>query len=205
MRHARKSGQAVRRSAYLTKHEGRAGSLNVEVVPLDSSQKRSTLVLFEPVPRAAVRKRNRPMRRPKGYPGPSDLSVEAETGRREGADCLRIERDQVSREESQNVTEEALSANEELQSLNDGTGDRQGGAAIGQPGVDHGQRRVAGQKRGAGAGRDFAMSIVRNRRQPLLVLDTDLRIKDGIEPLLPGPFKCRRWKPRAGHLCAVAR
>ena len=46
----RKSGEPARQERVPYEHDGSAGGLNVEVVPLDSSQKRSTLVLFEPVP-----------------------------------------------------------------------------------------------------------------------------------------------------------
>jgi len=44
--------------------------------------------------------------------------------------------------------------------------------------------------------RDFAMSIVETVRQPLLVLDTQLRIRVATRPSA-GRFKCRHRKPRA--------
>src|SRR5690606_9827863 len=50
---ARKSGEPARQERVPYEHDGSAGGLNVEVVPLNDSQKRSTLVLFEPVAGAA--------------------------------------------------------------------------------------------------------------------------------------------------------
>ena len=46
---ARQSGEPARQERVPYEHDGSAGSLNLEAVPLDSSQTRSTLVLFEPV------------------------------------------------------------------------------------------------------------------------------------------------------------
>ena len=79
---ARKSGEPVRQERVPYEHDGSAGSLNVEVVPLDASQKRSTLVLFEPVPES-TRREAEPADAPRRgrYQGPPDLTVEAATCR----------------------------------------------------------------------------------------------------------------------------
>src|SRR5260370_40677662 len=47
-----KSGEPARQERVPYEHDGTSGVLNLEVMPLDSSQRRSTLVIFEPVPGA---------------------------------------------------------------------------------------------------------------------------------------------------------
>jgi two-component system, chemotaxis family, CheB/CheR fusion protein len=94
--------------------------LNVEVVPLDSNQKGLTLVLFEPVPRAAGLEAERPGAPPEGDVRDRQISqLKQQLAGAKERFCSAIEAHQTSREESQNTTEEALSANEELQSLNE--------------------------------------------------------------------------------------
>ncbi len=175
---ARKSGEPARLERVLYEYDGSAGSLNVEVVPLDASQKRAILVLFEPGQRAAGRGTE-----------PRDAPSEADT--RDGqisrlkqqlADAKQrflsaLEEHQSSREESQNTTEEALSANEELQSLNEELETAKEELQSTNEELVTVNDELQAKNAALAQARDFAISIVETVRQPLLVLDTDLRIR----------------------------
>ena len=88
-----------------------------------------------------------------------------------------IEEQQTSREESQNTTEEALSANEELQSLNEELETAKEELQSTNEELITVNDELQAKNAALAQARDFAMSIVETVRQPLLVLDTDLRIR----------------------------
>ena len=88
-----------------------------------------------------------------------------------------IEEQQSSREESQNTTEEALSANEELQSLNEELETAKEELQSANEELITVNDELQAKNTALAQARDFAMSIVETVRQPLLVLDTDLRIR----------------------------
>src|SRR6185369_5961799 len=117
---ARKSGEPARQERVLYEDDGNAGGLNIEVVPLDSTQKRSTLVLFEPIPDAAGGESAALDQPPEGDVRDRQISrLRQQLAHAKERFLSAMEENQSSREESQNTTEEALSANEELQSLNE--------------------------------------------------------------------------------------
>jgi len=175
---ARQSGEPARRERVPYEHDGRSGGLNVEVVPLDASEKRSNLVLFEPIPDAGG-----------GDPPVPDSPSESDARDRkisrlqqQLADAKErllsaMEEHQSSREESQNTTEEALSANEELQSLNEELETAKEELQSTNEELVTVNDELQAKNMALAQARDFAMSIVETVRQPLLVLDTDLRIK----------------------------
>lgn len=175
---ARKSGEPARRERVPYEQDGRPGALNVEVVPLDSSQKRSNLVLFEPLPGAVGVD-------PPVPESPSDSDArdrQISRLQQQLADAKdrflsAMEEHQSSREESQNTTEEALSANEELQSLNEELETAKEELQSTNEELVTVNDELQAKNTALGQARDFAMSIVETVRQPLLVLDTDLRIK----------------------------
>ena len=88
-----------------------------------------------------------------------------------------IEAHQTSCEESQNATEEALSANEELQSLNEELETAKEELQSTNEELITLNDELQAKNAALAQARDFAMSIVETVRQPLLVLDPDLRIK----------------------------
>ena len=88
-----------------------------------------------------------------------------------------IEEHQISREESQNTTEEALSTNEELQSLNEELETAKEELQSTNEELITVNDELQAKNVALAKARDFAMSIVETVRQPLLVLDMDLRIK----------------------------
>jgi signal transduction histidine kinase/CheY-like chemotaxis protein len=88
-----------------------------------------------------------------------------------------IEEHQISREESQNSTEEALSTNEELQSLNEELETAKEELQSTNEELITVNDELQSKNVALAKARDFAMSIVETVRQPLLVLDMELRVK----------------------------
>src|ERR1017187_8771852 len=161
-----RSGEPARQERIPFDSDGHSGEVSVEVVPLHARQKNSLLILFEPVPAA---REAAPSAEPSPAGGRGDLKDrQIARLKQEVADAKQrflavIEAHQISREESQNSTEEALSTNEELQSTNEEL------ITVN----DELQTKNAALAKA----RDFAMSIVETVRQPLLVLDMELRIR----------------------------
>ena len=181
--------------------------MNVEVVPLDASQRRSVLVLFEPVLVAAARNARRIRRRSglaRRSSGPPDLEVETQHPDARQRLLSVVEEHQISEEESQNTTEEALSANEELQSLNEELETAKEELQSTNEELITVNDELQAKNAALAQARDFAMSIVETVRQPLLVLDTDLRSGWRIEPF-NGRFWCRLRKRKGSFLYALLR
>jgi signal transduction histidine kinase/ActR/RegA family two-component response regulator len=152
--------------------------LTVEAVPLDSSQKRATLVLFEPVTGAAGSAAALPDGPRQGDMGDAQISrLKQQLADAKERFLAAIEAQQTSREESQNTTEEALSANEELQSLNEELETAKEELQSTNEELITVNDEMQAKNALLAQARDFAMAIVETVRQPLLVLDNDLRIK----------------------------
>src|ERR1019366_534152 len=88
-----------------------------------------------------------------------------------------LDEQQTSREENQNTTEEALSANGELQSLNEELETTKEELQSTNQELISVNDELEAKNAALTQARDFAMSIVETVRQPLLVLDTQLRIR----------------------------
>ncbi len=191
---ARKSGEPARQQRVPYEHDGSAGELTVEVVPLDSSQ--STLVLFEPLQGTAGRETEPPDAPPEGDIRDRQISrLKQQLTDAKKRFLSAIEANQTSREESQNTTEEALSANEELQSLNEELETAKEELQSTNEELITVNDELQSKNAALAQARDFAMSIVETVRQPLLVLDMDLRITMANRAFY-GRFKYHLWKPR---------
>ena len=83
----------------------------------------------------------------------------------------------ISREENQNTTEEALSTNEELQSLNEELETAKEELQSTNEELTTVNQELLSNNAALTEARDFAMSIIETAPAPLLVLDTELRIK----------------------------
>jgi two-component system CheB/CheR fusion protein len=178
IRQARRSGEPARRERVPCEHEGIAGEWNVEVVPLRAGRRRSTLVLFEPVPGAAGRQAEPPDALPKGTLRDRQIwRLKHQLADAKQRLLSVIEEQRTSREESQNTTEEALSANEELQSLNEELETTKEELQSTNQELISVNDELEAKNAALTQARDFAMSIVETVRQPLLVLDTQLRIR----------------------------
>ena len=175
IREARKSGEPARREQIEYENDGVAGGLTVEAMPLDSSQKGTTLVLFEPAPLSDATEN--------GTPDAGDVRDRQIARLKHQLNEARerllsaVEAHQTSREENQNTTEEVLSANEELQSLNEELETAKEELQSTNEELITVNDELQAKNAALAQARDFAMSIVETVRQPLLVLDEMLRIK----------------------------
>ena len=150
------------------------------LVPLRARQKNTLLILFEPTPGA---REAESAAEPTPAVGPEDvkgrqiarLKQELEDAKQRFLSL--IEEHQISREESQNSTEEALSTNEELQSLNEELETAKEELQSTNEELITVNDELQANNLALAKARDFAMSIVETVRQPLLVLDMELRIK----------------------------
>ena len=157
------------------------GLLNIEAILLDTSHSKGTLVLFEPVPQA-VTSHDVPgdVAKNGAEPDPRDTQIVRLRKQLEEARnrfLHAIDAQQSSREESQNTTEEALSANEELQSLNEELETAKEELQSTNEELTTVNEELHVRNTAVSQARDFAMSIVETVRQPLVVLDPQLRIR----------------------------
>jgi two-component system, chemotaxis family, CheB/CheR fusion protein len=178
IRQARESGEPAPQQRVAYEHDGRESVVNVEVVLLDSGRKRSTLVLFEPVREAAGGQAEPAGAHPEGDVRDRQIArlQQQLAGARERY-ASAIEAHQTSREENQDTAEEALSANEELQSLNEELETAKEELQSTNQELITVNDELQAKNTTLEQARDFAQSIVETVRQPLLVLDTDLRVK----------------------------
>ena len=178
IRQAKKSGEPARHEHAPSEYSGSAGSLNLEVVPLDFNPTRSTLVLFEPVTETIASPDSTPHPVPEGDILDRHIShLNQQLADAKERFLSSMEAHQTSSEESQNATEEALSANEELQSLNEELETAKEELQSTNEELITLNDELQAKNAALAQARDFAMSIVETIRQPLLVLDTDLRVK----------------------------
>jgi two-component system, chemotaxis family, CheB/CheR fusion protein len=174
----RQSGEPARQERVPYESGGSDGGLNLEVVPLDTSQGRSILVLFEPVPGESHRESSLPEAHPEGDLRDRQIAhLNQQLASAKERFLSVIEEHQTSREEIQNTTEEALSANEELQSLNEELETAKEELQSTNEELVTVNDELQVRNVALAQARDFAMSIVETVRQPLLVLDTELRVQ----------------------------
>jgi two-component system CheB/CheR fusion protein len=176
----RGTGESARQERVPFDHQGDVGAVSIEVLPLNAGRKKSVLILIEPV-RGGLD--NEPARITDGLPPEADpRDRQISVLKQQLADAKErflnaIEEHQSSREESQNTTEEALSANEEMQSLNEELETAKEELQSTNEELITVNDELQARNAALAQSRDFAMSIVETVRQPLLVLDTDLRIR----------------------------
>jgi two-component system CheB/CheR fusion protein len=173
---ARKSGGPTRQEHVRFATDESADGLSVEVVPLDGVPTRC-LVLFEPKA-ATTQPAETPDPAPEEDPRDREISrLKRQLTAAKERFLSAIEAHQSSREESQNTTEEALSANEELQSLNEELETAKEELQSSNEELVTVNDELQHKNADLAQARDFAFSIVETIRQPLVVLDTDLRIR----------------------------
>jgi two-component system CheB/CheR fusion protein len=176
----RHSGEGARQERIPFDHDGYSGEVSVEVVPLRARDRRSLLILFEPMPPARKSEAPGP---PFPPDSPGDLKDRQIVRLKQDLEDARqrflalIEEHQISREESQNSTEEALSTNEELQSLNEELETAKEELQSTNEELITVNDELQSKNLALAKARDFAMSIVETVHQPLIVLDMELRIK----------------------------
>ena len=207
IRQARKSGEPARQERYLTNTTEAPSGLNagggaagLQSESIDPGPFRTRT---EPRRARGRRLRTHP---PKAISGTVQISrLKQQLADAKERFLSAIEAHQTSREESQNTTEEALSANEELQSLNEELETAKEELQSTNEELVTVNDELQAKNAALAQARDFAMSIVETVRQPLLVLDTELRIRMANRAF----YQTFRVSPAgsrgAGHLFAVAR
>jgi two-component system CheB/CheR fusion protein len=175
---ARSSGEPVRQERVHYEGDESAGGLDLEVVPLDSGLNQSlTLVLFEPVSGSAAGD-SAPRAALEGDPRDREIArLKQQLAEAKERFVSAAEEHQSSREETQNTTEEVLSANEELQSLNEELETAKEELQSTNEELVTVNDELKAKNIALAQARDFAMSIVETVRQPLVVLDIDLRVR----------------------------
>jgi two-component system CheB/CheR fusion protein len=173
---ARQTGEAARETSLEYEHEGALREVDVQVLPIDAGQRRAFLVVFAPVQRPLTE--GGPAL--PAAPDPRDRQIaklSRELAGTRGKLLSIVEEHRISREQSQHATEEVLSKNEELRSLNEELETaKEELQSINETLVAVNQELQAKNTALAQAGR-LTRSIVETVRQPLLVLDRELRIK----------------------------
>ncbi len=173
-----KSGEPSRQERIPYEHNGHLGSLNVEALPLDSAKQASVLVLFEPVSYAATSEAEGSDAQSKENPRNRLIArLQQQLTEAKHRFIEAMEEHQSSREETLNTTEEALSANEELQSLNEELETAKEELQSTNEELLTVNEELHSKNASLMHARDFAMSVVETIRQPLLVLDTEFRVR----------------------------
>jgi two-component system CheB/CheR fusion protein len=189
---AKKESAPVRKERLAIEDGGESRNVNVEVIPLLLKHRRTFLVLFDQVPMASAE------------PGPADaveetLSPQKRAVREQAFQTARLKEDlaqtrqhllsvieaqAISGEESLSDQEEAQSNIEELQSVNEEleTAKEELQSANEELQSTNEELKTINEELQTlnvelSHSRDFTRSIVETIRNPLLVLDTDLRVK----------------------------
>ncbi|HYW46449.1 MAG TPA: chemotaxis protein CheB [Bryobacteraceae bacterium] len=188
-REAAESGEAVRRERVRHECDGRSGEVNIEVTPLYGKQKRASLVLFEPavaVPEPVAESQEGLPGREGSADGRDRQIAKLKQDLAEARRRLHsvIEEYQTSNAESQNATEEALSTNEELQSLNEELETAKEELQSTNEELVTINQELESKNIALREAGNLTMSIVETVREPLLVLDSELRIRTANQSFL---------------------
>jgi PAS domain S-box-containing protein len=199
VREVQASGEAGRRECIPYERDGGIEEVDVEAVPLYGERHRAYLVLFEPRPSAA-----QPPERATPADNRDRLIAKL---KREVADLRQrllsiAEEHRTTSEENQNAAEEALSSNEELQSLNEELESAKEELQSTNEELITLNQELQSKNTALSQARDFALSIVETVREPLLVLDTELRIKTANQAFY-SVFGTSRQETEGRALCSV--
>jgi two-component system CheB/CheR fusion protein len=190
---AKKESLPVRKERLAVEQGGEWRNVNVEVIPLQSKHRRTFLVLFDQVPPAspvepgqadAAEETLSPQRRAIRERGRETVQLKEELAQTRQHLLSVIEAQAVSGEEAQSDQEESQSNIEELQSVNEEleTAKEELQSANEELQSTNEELKTINEELQTlnvelSHSRDFTRSIVETVRNPLLVLDTDLRVK----------------------------
>lgn len=189
---AKKEGAPVRKERLAVEQRGESRNVNVEVIPLLSKHRRTFLVLFDEVPPApavsgqadAVEETRSPQKHAVRERGLQTVHLKAELAQTRQRLLSVIEAQAVSGEEAQSDQEEAQSNIEELQSVNEEleTAKEELQSTNEELQSTNEELKTINEELQTlnvelSHSRDFTRSIVEAIQNPLLVLDTDLRVK----------------------------
>lgn len=172
-REVKGSRQAARQERIPYQADGAIGEVNVEVTPLGDSSRLALLVLFEPSSSGSELQQ---------VPDTDPRDRQIRILKQDLADARHrilsiIDEHQLGDEQSQDAAEDALSANEELQSLNEELETAKEELQSINEELTTVNQELLSNNAALMEARDFAMSVIETASAPLLVLDTDLRIK----------------------------
>ena len=178
---ARKKDAPLRKAGLTLLREGQLHRLDLEVIPLKGSRENdgALLVLFVERPER-TRGRGRPADRPTRAAA-ADPNENAKL-RRELAEATTylqtvVQEHEAASEEAQSASEEILSANEELQSVNEELETAKEEMESSNEELVTLNQEVRERNLELGHALDFANGIVETVRNPLLLLDADLRVQ----------------------------
>ena len=173
---ARDKTEPVRKERVPIEREGRFRDISLEVVPLDSTGRRTFLVLFgesaQPLPPGPGQQAADPRERANRQ----ILKLKQELAATRKHMLELVEEHETSREENQSVAEETLSSNEELQSINEELETAKEELQATNEEMASVNEELQNRNTDLQQSRDFALSIVDTIRHPLLVLGMDRRV-----------------------------
>jgi two-component system, chemotaxis family, CheB/CheR fusion protein len=176
----RKSGQRVKKEGIQMSDQGMIRDITVEIIPLKASETEDYFViLFEeataPPPRmGADRQHDRATEQGINGRRIQDVEQELESTRQEMRSI--IEEFEAANEELHSANEESLSSNEELQSLNEELETSKEEIQASNEELLVVNAELQQRNTQLQDARDFADAIVETIREPLLILDDDLRV-----------------------------
>ncbi|MCU1235386.1 MAG: signal transduction histidine kinase, partial [Candidatus Solibacter sp.] len=163
----RQTGEIAHLDGVRYDHDGISRTLNLQAMPLDSTKKHSTLVLFEPAAADDAPPSGGPAQPAEIDPKTRQITLlKQQLAEAKERFCASVEAHQTSREEIQNTTEEALSANEELQSLNEELETAKEELQSTNEELITVNEELHAKNAALAQARDFAMSIVETVGQP---------------------------------------
>jgi two-component system CheB/CheR fusion protein len=178
---ARKKDVPFRKEGVSLRHRGQLRKLDLEVIPLKGFPKkeRSLLVLFEAHAETKIRRGGPAERRPRA--ATADAKENAKL-RHELAEATRylqavMQEHEAANEELQASNEEILSANEELQSINEELETAKEELQSSNEELATLNQEMRDRNLQLGRALDYSNGIVETVRNPLLILDADLRVE----------------------------
>ncbi len=190
---AKKQSAPVRKERLAVEQRGERHNVNVEVIPLLSKDRRTFLVLFDQLSLAPVVEQSQEgaaeeaqpaKKRSAREPNLATIQLKEELAQTRQHLWSLVEAQAISGEEAQSDQEEAQSNIEELQSLNEEleTAKEELQSANEEMQSTNEELKTLNEELQTlnvelSHSRDFTRSIVETIRNPLLVLDTELRVK----------------------------
>ena len=179
---AKKEKISVTKGNISVQVDGSLRTISIEAVPLPNSAEPHYLILFHPADASGTEPANIPKKRAATKSKKDDRDQRIQQLELELAqlrdDMSGITEDQEAvNEELQSANEELLSANEELQSLNEELETSKEELQSTNEELTVVNQEMVSLNEQIIVARDYAEAIVANIREPLVVLDKDLRIK----------------------------
>ena len=186
VKRVKKKGVPVRKERIAVERDGEFRDINIELIPLSLKQRRTFLVLFYEVPAPpaqpdADEKRLSPAEHALRQRDAEIFLLNEELAQAKQHLLSMIEEHATTGEEAQSVHEEAQSNIEELRSVNEELETTKEELQSANEELTTINEELQTRNLEISHSRDFARSIVESIRNPLLVLDTELRVKSANE------------------------